>query len=94
MKTMEGPSTFGLDAVAMCIVPGVQIPAKYKVPSFEKYKGAAAPERTSEHTAGRWLRTLVMRNYSCTSYKTTKWGFFGMVHAAGEYGHPDLERPR
>ncbi|XP_050878416.1 uncharacterized protein LOC127082215 [Lathyrus oleraceus] len=43
MKVMEGPNTFGLDAAEMCLVPGVQIPAKFKVPSFEKYKGVSCP---------------------------------------------------
>lgn len=36
MKAMEGPSAFGLDAAKMCLVSGVQIPAKFKVPNFEK----------------------------------------------------------
>lgn len=43
MKAMEGPYTFGLDATEMCLVPGAQIPAKFKVPSFEKYKGVSCP---------------------------------------------------
>lgn len=43
MKAMEGPNTFGLDAVEMCLVPDVQIPTKSKVPSFEKYKGVSCP---------------------------------------------------
>ncbi|XP_050875933.1 uncharacterized protein LOC127079593 [Lathyrus oleraceus] len=43
-KAMEGPDTFGLDAVDMCLVPGVKIPAKYKVLSFEKYQGVTYPK--------------------------------------------------
>ncbi|XP_050920371.1 uncharacterized protein LOC127138007 [Lathyrus oleraceus] len=43
MKAMEGPSTFGLDAAEMCLVPDVQIPAKFKVPTFEKYQGVTCP---------------------------------------------------
>ncbi|XP_050918550.1 uncharacterized protein LOC127135978 [Lathyrus oleraceus] len=35
-KAMEGPDTFGLDAADMCLVSGVKIPPKFKVPSFEK----------------------------------------------------------
>lgn len=38
-KAREGHSTFGLDAVDMCLVPEVKIPTKFKVPAFEKYKG-------------------------------------------------------
>ncbi|XP_050890901.1 uncharacterized protein LOC127096363 [Lathyrus oleraceus] len=43
MKAMEGPSAFRLDAAEMCLVLGVQIPAKFKVPNFEKYKGVSCP---------------------------------------------------
>lgn len=39
MKAMEGFGTFGLEAADMCLVPGVKIPTKFKVPVFEKYKG-------------------------------------------------------
>lgn len=70
MKVMEGSNAFGLDAAEMCLVSGVQIPTKFKVTSFEKYKGSAVPERTSEHTVGKWLLILMMRSYSCTSSKT------------------------
>lgn len=40
MKVMENTDPLGLDAVEMCLVPSVVIPAKFKVPDFEKYKGA------------------------------------------------------
>ncbi|XP_050884715.1 uncharacterized protein LOC127087840 [Lathyrus oleraceus] len=43
-KAMEGPNTFGLDATDMCLVPGVKIPPKFKVPSFEKYQGVTCPK--------------------------------------------------
>lgn len=43
IKVMEGSNAFGLDATEMCLVPSVQIPAKLKVPSFEKYKGVSYP---------------------------------------------------
>lgn len=42
-KAIEGPDTFGLDAADMCLVPGVKIPPKFKVPSFEKYQGVTCP---------------------------------------------------
>lgn len=38
MKGMEGPNAFSLDAVDMCLVLGVKIPAKFKVYDFQKYK--------------------------------------------------------
>lgn len=43
LKAMEGSNTLGLDAAEKCLVPVVRIPAKFKVPDFEKYKGASDP---------------------------------------------------
>ncbi|XP_050875647.1 uncharacterized protein LOC127079285 [Lathyrus oleraceus] len=43
LKTMEGSNALGLDVAEMCLVPGVRIPAKFKVPDFEKYKGERDP---------------------------------------------------
>ncbi|XP_050918478.1 uncharacterized protein LOC127135895 [Lathyrus oleraceus] len=43
MKSIEGYSSFGLDTTDMCLVPGVKIPVKFKVPDFEKYKGVSCP---------------------------------------------------
>lgn len=40
---MEGSNAIGLDAAEMCLVPGIVIPAKFKVLNFEKYKGASDP---------------------------------------------------
>lgn len=42
-KATKVSIAFGLDVAEMCLVPGVQIPAKFKVPSFEKYKGVRCP---------------------------------------------------
>lgn len=36
---MESTDNLGLDAAEICLVPGVVIPAKFKLPDFEKYKG-------------------------------------------------------
>lgn len=36
LKAMEGSNAIGLDATEMCLVPGVVIPAKFKVPYLEK----------------------------------------------------------
>lgn len=43
LKAMESTYTLGLDAAEMCLVLGVVIPTKFKVPNFEKYKGASDP---------------------------------------------------
>lgn len=43
MKVMEGSNAFGLDAANMCLVPGVKILVKFKVPNFEKYRGVNCP---------------------------------------------------
>lgn len=43
LKAMGSTNTLGFDAAEMCLVPGVVIPAKFKVPDFEKYKGASEP---------------------------------------------------
>ncbi|XP_050915049.1 uncharacterized protein LOC127130005 [Lathyrus oleraceus] len=44
LKAIEGPDTFGLDATYMCLVQGVKIPPKFKVPNFEKYQGITCPK--------------------------------------------------
>lgn len=44
VKSIEGPRTFGLEDVNMCLVPGVKILAKFKVSTFEKYKRATCPK--------------------------------------------------
>ncbi|XP_050919407.1 uncharacterized protein LOC127136940 [Lathyrus oleraceus] len=43
LKAMGSTDVLGLDAEEMCLVPGVIIPAKFKVPEFEKYKGNSDP---------------------------------------------------
>ncbi|XP_058726831.1 uncharacterized protein LOC131598229 [Vicia villosa] len=39
LKAMEGRDSIDLDAAGLCLVPGIKIPAKFKVPNFEKYRG-------------------------------------------------------
>lgn len=43
LKAVKGSNDLGLDATKMCLVHGVVISAKFKVPDFEKYKGANDP---------------------------------------------------
>jgi hypothetical protein len=38
-----GKDLFGKNAHDLCLVPNVQIPAKFKVPEYEKYKGNTCP---------------------------------------------------
>lgn len=38
-----GKDLFGKNAHDLCLVPNVKIPAKFKVPNFEKYKGDSCP---------------------------------------------------
>nr|XP_027191080.1 uncharacterized protein LOC101494924 [Cicer arietinum] len=44
IKAIEGYNVYGLEAFDMCLVPDVTIPAKFKVPDFEKYKGNTCPK--------------------------------------------------
>ncbi|XP_058766882.1 uncharacterized protein LOC131640501 [Vicia villosa] len=44
IKALKGKSSFGKNAYDMCLVPNVKIPAKFKVPDFEKYKGNSCPQ--------------------------------------------------
>jgi hypothetical protein len=39
LRTLRGKDLFGKSAAELCLVPGVKIPIKFKVPDFEKYKG-------------------------------------------------------
>ncbi|KAI5440834.1 hypothetical protein KIW84_010337 [Lathyrus oleraceus] len=43
LKTLRGKDLFGKSAAELCLVPGVKIPVKFKVPDFEKYKGNTCP---------------------------------------------------
>src|SRR4051812_20926732 len=43
LKAMEGRDSIDLDAVGLCLVPGIKIPAKFKAPNFEKYKCTTCP---------------------------------------------------
>jgi hypothetical protein len=44
LRAVEGNNISGLDAFDMCLVPDVVIPAKFKAPEFEKYKGLSCPQ--------------------------------------------------
>ncbi|XP_017970376.1 PREDICTED: uncharacterized protein LOC108660637 [Theobroma cacao] len=44
LRAIEGVDRFGtMDATELCLVPDVLIPAKFKVPKFEKYDGTKCP---------------------------------------------------
>lgn len=61
-KAMEGSGAFGLDAADMCLVPGVKIMAKFKVLTFEKYKGLPILRPTSGLSVEKWLHTLMTKS--------------------------------
>src|ERR1044072_718534 len=44
IKAIRGKELFGKNAHDLCLVPRVRIPAKFKVPDFEKYKGNSCPQ--------------------------------------------------
>jgi len=44
MKSLQGKEIFGKDAYDLCLVSNIQIPHKFKVPDFEKYKGNSCPK--------------------------------------------------
>ncbi|XP_050919589.1 uncharacterized protein LOC127137147 [Lathyrus oleraceus] len=44
VRAIEFPNTFGLEAADMCLVIGVNIPAKFKVLTFEKCQGSTCPK--------------------------------------------------
>ncbi|XP_058722923.1 uncharacterized protein LOC131594738 [Vicia villosa] len=43
LRAVEGKGVLGLDINDLGLVPGVRIPPKFKVPSFDKYNGATCP---------------------------------------------------
>ena len=44
LQAIRGQELFGKDAADLCLVPNVQIPHKFKVSDFEKYKGNSFPQ--------------------------------------------------
>ncbi|RDY09922.1 hypothetical protein CR513_05637, partial [Mucuna pruriens] len=41
--TIKGGDKYGLEAVDLCLVPNVGLPADFKTPEFDKYKGSSCP---------------------------------------------------
>jgi len=44
MRALRGKEIFGKTAYDLCLVLDIQIPHKFKVPDFQKYKGNSCPE--------------------------------------------------
>lgn len=44
LRSIEGNDIFGAAAMDMCLVPDLVLPAKFKTPDFEKYKGHTCPK--------------------------------------------------
>lgn len=40
LSALQGKDLFGKNAGEMCLVPNVRVPAKFKLPEFDKYKGS------------------------------------------------------
>ena len=63
MKALRGKELFRQNVNDLCLVQNVKIPAKFKVPEFEKYKGNICPHahlvmyvrRMSTHTDDQFL---------------------------------------
>src|ERR1051325_8829248 len=43
LKALKGKELFGDNVNDLCLVPNVKVPAKFKVPEFEKYKVNSCP---------------------------------------------------
>lgn len=43
MKALQGKDLFGKNVHDLCLVPNVKVPAMFKFPEFEKYKGNSCP---------------------------------------------------
>ncbi|RDX65987.1 hypothetical protein CR513_55298, partial [Mucuna pruriens] len=43
VRLIEGTGGHGLDAADLCLMPDVALPADFKTPKFEKYKGSSCP---------------------------------------------------
>lgn len=92
VREMESTGILGLDAAKMCLVLGIVIPAKIKVPDFEKYKGASDP-RT--HIRAYCRKMDAYSDYDrllMHFFKILKWSILGLVHAIGPYPYLHLER--
>jgi len=53
MRALRGKEIFGKTAYDLCLVPNIQIPHKFKVPDFAKYKGNSCPEEHLTMYVGR-----------------------------------------
>ncbi|KAI5394819.1 hypothetical protein KIW84_061436 [Lathyrus oleraceus] len=49
LKNLRGKDLFGKSAAELCLVPGVKIHVKFKVPDFDKYKGNTLPTQPPGH---------------------------------------------
>ncbi|RDX75444.1 hypothetical protein CR513_44669, partial [Mucuna pruriens] len=43
LQDIKGTDSHSLDVVDLCLVPDVGLPANFKTPKFEKYKGSICP---------------------------------------------------
>ena len=69
LKAMEGIKTLGFNTTAICLMHGLVIHPKFKVPDIDKYKGTSSQRLIFVPTVARWKPMLKMNRYSCTSSK-------------------------
>ncbi|RDX74820.1 hypothetical protein CR513_45379, partial [Mucuna pruriens] len=43
LHVVKGGNRYGLEAVDLCLIPNVGLPADFKTPEFDKYKGSSCP---------------------------------------------------
>lgn len=65
LNAMESTDALDIDAYEMCLVSGVFIPTKFKVPDFEMYKGANDPRTHIQAYCGKMPPTLMKIYFGC-----------------------------
>ncbi|XP_050896412.1 uncharacterized protein LOC127103178 [Lathyrus oleraceus] len=70
---MGSTDVLSLDAEEMCLVPGVIIPAKFKVPNFEKYKGNSDPMTHIRAYCQKMLQNLTQRSEESFKEYAQRW---------------------
>ncbi|XP_050878820.1 uncharacterized protein LOC127082634 [Lathyrus oleraceus] len=61
IKALRGKELFGRDVNDMCLVPDVRMPAKFKLPEFEKYKGNRDQLRSMQQREKETFREYAQR---------------------------------
>ncbi|XP_050908581.1 uncharacterized protein LOC127122258 [Lathyrus oleraceus] len=78
---MESTDALGLDTAEMCLVPGVVIPSKFKVPDFEKYKGNSDPMTHIRAYCRKMVAYSSGDRLLMHFPRFPQWGIIGLVYA-------------